>query len=125
MQLHGQREAIEAKGAVLHMIGNGNPSFIEGFRELTEYTGTIYTDPSLKTYEAVGLLRSVRATFNPRSFGKAFKSFTKGRRQGSTQGDAFQQGGALVVSTDSEVLFTYRATNAGDNVSPEALARAL
>ena len=100
VQLHGHLEEIESKGAKLHLIGNGGPSFIEGFREETGYTGSIYTDPSLKAYQAAGLIRSVRATMGLRSLAAGVKSMAAGERQGARQGDAWQQGGALVISSE-------------------------
>lgn len=125
MQLHGHLEEIESRGAKLHLIGNGGPSFIEGFRELTGYTGSIYTDPSLKTYEAAGLIRSVRATVGIRSLKAGVKSLVAGERQGPRQGDPWQQGGALVVSSEGQVLFSQQSSAGGDNVSPAELIGAL
>lgn len=125
VQLHAHREEIEASGAVLHIIGNGSPSFIEGFREKTGYTGSIFTDPSRKTYEAAGLVRSVAATVHPRSIVKGLKAMTQGRFQGRTQGDPWQQGGALVVSPAGEVLFAHQARESSDNIEPQALLDAL
>ncbi len=125
MQLHGHQGEIEAKGAKLHLIGNGGPSFIAGFREITGFTGAIYTDPGLKTYAAAGLLRSVRATLGLRSLAAGIKSMSEGRHQGARQGDAWQQGGALVVNSAGEILFSQRSESGGDNVSPEALLAAL
>ena len=125
MQLHAHRQEIESTGAVLHIIGNGSPSFIEGFREKTGYTGTIFTDPSLETYQAAGLLRSVVATVHPRSIIRGLKAATEGRFQGRTRGDAWQQGGALVINPAGEVLFSYQARESSDNVEPQALLDAL
>ncbi len=125
MQLHAHRAEIEAAGASLHIIGNGNPSFIEGFREKTGYTGTIYTDPSLATYAALGLVRSVGATVHPRAILKGMQRVASGMMQGRTQGDAWQQGGALVIQPDGKVLFNYQAREASDNVEPAQLLAAL
>ena len=125
MQLHGHLQEIESRGAKLHLIGNGGPSFIEGFREQTGYTGSIYTDPSLKAYEAAGLIRSVRATVGIRSIAAGIKSMAAGQRQGPTQGDAWQQGGALVVTSDGQALFSHQSKVAGDNVSPAEIIGAL
>jgi hypothetical protein len=125
VQLHGHLEEIESKGAKLHLIGNGSPSFIDGFREVTGYTGSIYTDPSLKSYEVAGLQRGVLATFGLRSIKAGVKSLAKGERQGSTQGDALQQGGAVVINSAGEVLYSHQSSSGGDNVSPAELLSAL
>ena len=125
MQLHQHRTEIEETGAQLHLIGNGGPSFIDGFRETTGYTGSIYTDPSLKVYEAAGLIRSVVATFSLGSIRHGAKSFRHGLRQGKRQGDAWQQGGALVLASSGELLWSYQSTAGGDNVSASELLGAL
>lgn len=125
MQLHGHLEEVEARGARLHLIGNGAPNFIEGFREVTGYTGSIYTDPSLKAFEVAGLLRSVRSTLGLRSVAAGVGTMAKGGRQGSIQGDRWQQGGALVIDPEGKILYSHRSKAGGDNVGPQELLSAL
>lgn len=109
----------------MHLIGNGGASFIEGFREVTGYTGSIYTDPSLKAYKAAGLVRSVRSTIGIRSLAAGARSLAAGRRQGPTQGDPWQQGGALVISSEAQILYSHRSSAGGENVSAQELLDAL
>ena len=125
MQLHRETDAIRAAGAELYLIGNGSPSFIEGFRDQTKWTGPIYTDPSLAVYKAAQLKRSVASTLDPRSLGAAFKALRDGQRQGRTQGDAWQQGGVLVISTTGEVLYHHASERPGDNATAAQIASAL
>jgi len=51
-QLLSDVATVRAAGADIYVIGNGSPSFIEGFREQTGWKGPIYTDPSLGVYRA-------------------------------------------------------------------------
>lgn len=125
MQLHREIDLLTAKGAKLYVIGNGSPSFIAGFREQTLYDGPIYTDPSLAVYQAAELKRSVMRTLDPRGWLKGVKSFTEGHRQGRTQGDAWQQGGVLVVSKTGDVLWHHASDLPGDNASAKQIAAAL
>jgi hypothetical protein len=125
MQLQGAAEKISSKGAQLALIGSGSPRFIEGFVEKTGFQGAIYTDPSRKSYDAAGLIRSVAGTLGPSSILNSIKSMMKGQRQGATQGDPWQQGGALVINTQGEVLFTHRSKHGGDNISPDELLAAI
>lgn len=125
MQLHGYLDQIAAKGGRMHLIGNGGPSFIEGFRQVTGYGGTIYSDPSLEVYNAAGLLRSVRATIGLRSIVNGVKNLAGGQRQGSTQGDTWQQGGALVINSKGQILYSHRSSAGGDNASAKELIDAL
>ena len=125
MQLHQGIDKLTAKGADLYVIGNGTPNFIAGFRDQTKYQGPIYTDPSLTVYKAAQLKRSVTSTLDPRSLGKAFKAFARGQRQGLTQGDAWQQGGVLVIATDGSVKYHHASDRPGDNASVEQIVAAL
>ncbi len=125
MQLHREVDKIHAAGAELIVIGNGAPNFIAGFREETGYTGPLYTDPSLKAYEAAHLERSVTKTLDPRSLGKGLKAVVHGRRQGSTQGDAWQQGGVLVIAPSGEVTWQHISKRPGDNASVAQILHAL
>jgi hypothetical protein len=114
VQLHRDLDKIHAAGAEVFVIGNGSPSFIEGFRDETKWTGAIYTDPSLAVYKAAELKRGVARTFNPLALGGTVKAFMAGNRQGKTQGDPWQQGGTLVVATDGTVIWHHISGNPDD-----------
>lgn len=125
MQLHHDIEQIHGKGAELYVIGNGSPSFIEGFREQTKYTGPIYTDPSLEVYKAAELKRGVIKTFNPFALGATVKALKNGSRQGGTQGDPWQQGGVLVVAPTGEVRWHFASDHPGDRPTAQQIVAAL
>ena len=125
MQLHREIDAMHAAGAELYLIGNGSPSFIEGFRDTTKWTGPIYTDPSLAVFKAAQLKRSVMRTLDPRSLGNALKGLRHGQMQGRTQGDAWQQGGVLVVAPSGEVRWHHASERPGDNATAAQIASAL
>lgn len=119
------RDAIAATGAAIHVIGNGSPSFIAGFREETHWPGPIYTDPSLAAYRAAELVRSVGSTLDPRSLPGAARALFRGRRQGRTLGDQWQQGGVLVVDPSGAVLWRHTSRRPGDNATPAQILAAL
>jgi hypothetical protein len=125
VQLHRDVDTLRAAGADLYIIGNGTPSFIEGFREQTRYQGPIYTDPSLATFRAAELKRSVTSTLDPRSLGKALGAFARGQRQGLTQGDAWQQGGVLVVAPTGDIKWHHASERPGDNATGAQILAAL
>jgi peroxiredoxin len=124
-ELLGARAAIAAAGADVVLIGNGSPSFIAGFREQTGWNGPIYTDPSLAAYRAAELVRSVGATLDPRSLGKAARALLRGQRQGRTQGDPWQQGGVVLVDTDGTIRWRHASSRPGDNAAPAQILAAL
>lgn len=125
MQLHRKVSDFENANARLYVIGNGSPSFITGFREQTMYDGPVYTDPSLATYKAAELKRSIARTLDPRGWLKGVKSFAEGHRQGRTQGDAWQQGGVLVVSPAGDVKWQHASDLPGDNATAAQILAAL
>jgi hypothetical protein len=117
MQLHRDIDKIHAAGAEMIVIGNGAPNFIEGFREHTKYDGPLYTDPSLAAFEAAQLKRGVATVMSLRALGATVKAFSGGARQGATQGDAWQQGGILIVMPDNTIKWQHTSDYAGDNAS--------
>ncbi|HUS27110.1 MAG TPA: peroxiredoxin-like family protein [Kofleriaceae bacterium] len=125
MQLHRDIGKIQGAGAELYVIGNGTPSFIEGFREQTKYDGPLYTDPSLEVYKAAELKRGVTKVLNIKAALPTLKAFAKGGKQGLTQGDAWQQGGVVVVASDGSVKWQHASGYPGDNASVEQIVRAL
>lgn len=122
--MNRESEAFEREGAELVVVGNGAPNFIEGFRERAGYSGRIYTDPELRSHKALELRRDVRSTLSIRTLGRAVSAFRGGNRQTSVQGDAMQQGGVFVLSTDGELVYSYRSEFAGDHPSIADLVKA-
>lgn len=125
MQLHRDIDKLRAAGAELHAIGNGPPHFIAGFREVTGYDGPLYTDPSLATFKAAQLKRSLARTFDPRALGKTIAALSHGQRQGRTQGDPWQQGGVLAVTPDGTVRYHHASERPGDNATVDQIVAAL
>jgi hypothetical protein len=125
VQLHRDVERIHVAGAELVVIGNGAPHFIAGFRDQTGYRGPLYTDPSLKVYEAAHLERGFVKTLNMRSLVPTIKAFAGGHRQGSTQGDNFQQGGVLVIAPSGVVKWHHISKRPGDHATVDEIVRAL
>ncbi len=121
MQLHRVRDRIHAAGAELHVIGNGAPMFIAGFRADTGYDGPLYTDPGLAVYHAAGLARGVGTVLRPSVLGHAVRALRGGFRQRRTQGDPLQQGGVLIVSPAGELRWRYASRAAGDHPAVEAV----
>lgn len=115
MQLH------RADVPNLVVIGNGAPHFIAGFRELTGYTGPLYTDPTLAVYKAAELKRGAMTILKLGAAKATIGSMRRGFRQGKTEGDATQQGGVLVIAPDGRVLYHHISAYPGDNASPDEI----
>lgn len=125
MQVHREIDRIHDAGAELVVIGNGAPNFIAGFRDVTSYRGPLYTDPSLKVFEAAQLERGVGKTIDPRGLLGGVRAFAKGHRQGRTQGDQWQQGGVLVIAKSGDIKWQHVSQRPGDNASNASILAAL
>jgi hypothetical protein len=126
VQLHQRIDELHATGAEVFVIGNGSPSFMDGFRETTGWRGPLYTDPSLEVYKAAGLKRGVTATLlDPRAAWKALGALRGGSRQGRTQGDQWQQGGVIVVAPSGDVIWSQVSEYAGDNAAVDEILEAV
>lgn len=118
-------DEIRGKGAELVIVGNGTPFQARAFRDERQLAVPVLVDPGLRAYKAAGLKRGVMATIGPASMVRAVGSFLGGNRQGSTQGDPWQQGGAFVIAPPGEVRYAYVSSGSGDHPPPAELIGAL
>lgn len=125
MQLHREIDRVRAAGAELHVIGNGAPMFIAGFRETTGYDGLLYTDPSLEAFRSAELRHGLRTVLTIGAVVRTVGALRRGFRQGRTQGSALQQGGVLVISREGRVVWHQISDGPGDNASATQIVAAL
>jgi len=125
VQLHRDEPLLQASGLALHVIGNGAPTFIAGFRETTGFTGAIYTDPSLAVFRAAELRSGLRTILSLGAIARTFGSLRRGFRQGRTQGSALQQGGVLVIAPDGGVRWQHVSSGPGDNATAVEIVAAV
>ena len=117
-------EDFEKRNAQLAIIGNGKPEHIGPFRKITGYRGILLTDPELKTYKALNFKKSMGSLIGIKSATALMKSVGSGYTSSSVQGNAFQQGGALVVGPGDTVHYVYRSKEAGDEPPVEKMLKA-
>lgn len=106
-------------GVAVVLVGNGEPAHIPAFVErqrLAGYPVTIVTDPTLRAHRAAGLARSVWATIGPRALVADVRAWVGGYAGAGRQGDAFQQGGVLLVGAGGTLLFESASTSAPEPV---------
>ncbi len=118
VQIWNDREKYEKNGSKIIFIGNGSAHFIKYFKEDLNITdATIYTDPTLESFRAVGFKRGFVAAIGMRSIAAGLKMFAKGHRQSTytkASGDLWQLGGVLVVKTNGVVAYHYINEALGD-----------
>lgn len=117
-QIWSERERYEGAGGRIRFIGNGQPQFIESFKEdLGLKDAPVYTDPSLNVFHAAGFKRGFLAALGPKSLRAGFKLNTEGVKKASYKkgmGDLWQLGGVLVVKPTGHVAYQYVSERLGD-----------
>lgn len=118
VQVWNDRAKYEVNGAQIVFIGNGDYHFIRTFKEdLGIQTSTVYTDPTLAAFRAMGFKRGFLVALGPRSIASGLGLFKKGHRQGAyskSTGDLWQMGGVLVIKPNGAVAYHYISTALGD-----------
>ena len=107
------------------IVGNGNQTFAEAFREEFEIEGLLLVDPELHAYRAAGLRRGHREIASPQLIGNSFRALLSGARQTSVQGDPWQLGGIFVFAAGGDLRFQFRSAAAGDHADPALIDEAL
>jgi hypothetical protein len=116
-QVRGVTDRIEQKGARVVFIGNGTPAMAGMFKEDFDVRSPLYTDPTLKVYQAADLKRGFGSIL--RTIKNAPRALAGGHFQGRTKGDPLQQGGVLVVDTKGEIRYRFASNEAGDHPNLE------
>ena len=83
----------------------------------------LYTDPSLRTYEAGGFHNGTQISAG--LLWSSVKAMAQGHFQTLTKGTATQDGGAYVIDTDGTELFRYIGKDSSDHPAPERFLEAL
>jgi hypothetical protein len=127
-ELRPHAEEFERKGAKLAVVGNGWPAMAKAWAAQVGFPPSVavLTDPSRKAYDLAGLKRSALLTLlNPLSLARWVRANVHGFHQGRTAGDAWQQGGAMVVLPSGKVAYRYVSLGPGDHPSPATLLGAV
>lgn len=100
------------------IVGCGTRDHLEGFIEredLARPNVQCFTDPTLVSYRAAGLVRSAWGTFGPVALVQLGRAYLHGHTNGRPQGDLKQQGGTLYITRAGVLALYHRATSLGDH----------
>lgn len=118
LQVWAVRDQFMASGAKLVFIGNGQPTYIEKFREDLGLSGAlILTDPSLASFQAAGFRHGFFALVQPKSVVNLVKLAVAGGKNqpaNAETGTNWQLGGILVVKPSGKVTYHYISEALGD-----------
>ena len=104
------RDELADAGVGLSFVGNGTPAMAQAFRDDFEVLGELYTDPSRKSYKALGLKRSFGLM---KSLGRGRRALAGGFRQTKPAGDVWQQGGVILFDAEGAVRWKHLDDGAG------------
>ena len=97
-------------------IGNGAPDFIAHFIErfalstaIRNEQVDILTDPTLSVHRAAALSRSFWGAYGPLAIWDFIRLLGNGHVNRATEGDNFQQGGALLVDAGGIIAWYHRS----------------
>jgi hypothetical protein len=116
---------IERRGAKLWIVGHGAPHFAQAFAEEAGLQGSVLTDPDRLLYRALGMKHGMARSIRPQAAKNLVRALLRGHRQTGIRGDAWQQGGAAVVSKDGELTYVYVSDAAGDHAPVKEVLRAI
>ncbi|HEV3231139.1 MAG TPA: peroxiredoxin-like family protein [Candidatus Dormibacteraeota bacterium] len=108
------KDQAEALGNLV-IVGQGS---LEQGRDYDRTHGkglAALVDSRRETYRVLGFTRGVASTLGPRSALASIRAASRGFVQSTTQGDAFQQGGTLVLAAGGRPVYFYRSQFAGDH----------
>jgi peroxiredoxin len=118
VQVWSERQKYEKNGARIVFIGNGQPQFIQTFKEdLGLQEALILTDPSLMSFQAAGLRNGYLAVIQLNSVIDAIKLAVDGHTQSAYSKEAgthWQLGGIVAIGQDGKVLYRYASQSLGD-----------
>ena len=116
-----QKEYINKNDIQIIFIGNGNQLFIEGFKERNNVNNAVYTNPSLELYNSINATNNIWSTIHPRATINYFKAYIQGENYSGLEGDASQQGGAIMLYPEANQLTIYTSGVAGDNIQAKEI----
>lgn len=114
---------FDRAGVQIVGIGNGTPLMAQDFASQFLIRFPLYTDPEKATYKHFGMKRLMGLSLGTMKRGWA--TYRKGFRQGSMQGDAFQQGGVVLVEPSGNIIWSHIDEGPGMHAKPEQVRKAV
>ncbi len=115
---------IASLGVQVIVIGNGEPHYIEDFKErhrLQKKPVKVFTDPSLQVYKQAQLKRNFLIALGPTTWYEFLIAWSKGIGQSSIEGDNGQMGGTMFIDESSTLRFYYRNKTVANHADPNEL----
>lgn len=121
-QVWGMRDSIQKNGAKIIFIGSGSPYIISQFKKENNLEkAIIYTDPTLSTFKAAGLIHTNTVDLDQASL-KAIKDLESrgySLKIIDNDGDDTQLGGIVFIKPPGQVTYHFISEYIGDFDQPE------
>lgn len=124
-RLTSRRADIEAKGAQIVAIGNGSAYWGKAFVMDENVDFPVYTDPGKRSYDAFGMKNSKLSLLKPAVLRHGRRATSGGFKQTRVRGDAFQNGGVIVINGSGDVTYTHIESEAGNLADLDEVIAAL
>lgn len=122
-QIWNKRKDILDKKNYIVFIGSGAPSSLKMFKQyLGVQNAPIFTDPTLQTFKACGMLRGLNYLVNSKTLKRMFELQKEGYSNNVTDfksGSHRQMGGVVAIKEPGQVLYHFAAEYLGDQDNPE------
>lgn len=106
---------FENKGITLAVIGCGQATDLKPFAEATKYEGILLTDPDRKSYRLLNFKDNVTDLIGLKSFTAGFSALMGGHKPGAMKGSPMQLGGAVIITPDNRVTYSFQSKSIGDH----------
>jgi hypothetical protein len=123
--LRRREDAIAAASARIVFVGTGTPAMAAEFAGSHAGPHPVLSDPARATFDAAGMRRSPWATVHWRLPKNLWRALRAGFRQTRVQGDAWQQGGVVVLDAAGRVRHRQVDRAGGDPLDLEAVVAAV
>jgi peroxiredoxin len=124
-QLCARKAEFERRGVRVVLVGSGAPDKAARFAGLHGCGFPVFTDPTLGVQKSAGLRRGLASTLRLGALVNLVRALRAGFRQTAVEGDAWQQGGALVFDGDGRLRHAQVDRVAGDPLDLDRLLAAL
>lgn len=112
-------------GVRVVFVGTGLPAMADAFAKAHAGGMSVLTDPTRRAFELAGMRRGLLPLLHWRFVANLLRALRRGFRQTRVQGDAWQQGGALVLDADGRVLHRQVDAATGDRLDLDPIRAAL
>jgi peroxiredoxin len=120
-----RKAEFERRAARVVLVGPGAPDKAARFALRHGCGFSVFTDPTLGVQQRAGLRRGLGSMLRLRAIVNFVRALRAGFRQTAVEGDAWQQGGAVVFDRDGRLRHAQVDRVAGDPLDLDRLFAAL